>query len=237
MVQVSTVCDENQNGEIGIEWVDVSVEPNHVEQFHTDFARVYEVIIDPGTATLYHRHDRDTVYVITVGGRFRSQEPGRQRGRTSLGRATSLLSQLRLLATRLMRGWLKVPGGTVILQPHKDFPLIHRVHAHRSNSGPIRMIGIELPTGHPARRRIGRAPGLRIEKHSSRWLVYRLRLDAGATTTFTVASGGVLVVVAGTAVPSDGQGAVTGSARQLPHGTVTVRASGPRALDAVIVPG
>ena len=94
---------------ISVDWVDVSAEPNHVEQFRTDVARVYEVTINAGTATLYHRHDRDTVYVITAGGRFRSQEPGHQRSRTSLGRSTGLGSQLRLLATRLTQDGCRCP--------------------------------------------------------------------------------------------------------------------------------
>jgi hypothetical protein len=230
------VCDDNEDGGIGVDWVDVSAEPNHVEQFRSDTVRVYEVTIDPGTATLYHRHSRDTVYVITSGGRFRSQEPGHQRSRTSLGRSTGLLSQLRLLVSRLRHGWLQMPSGTVVLQPHRDFPLIHRVHAHPSNPGPIRMIGVELQSSRPPPSKISRVAGLRVEKCRSRWFVYRLRLDGGTTATFTVPNGGVLVVVAGTAVSSDGQGTTTGSARQLPHGTVTVRASGPRTLDAVIVP-
>jgi len=72
--------------------VDVSAEPNHVEQFRSAVVRVYEVTIRAGMATLYHRHDRDTVYVITSGGRFRSHEPRHQRSRTSLGRSTGLLS-------------------------------------------------------------------------------------------------------------------------------------------------
>jgi hypothetical protein len=234
------VCDGNRDAGIGADWVDVSAEPNHVEQFRSDVARVYEVTIDAGTATLYHRHDRDTVYVITAGGRFRSQEPGHQRSRTSLGRSTRLLSQLRLLAARRTHGWLQMSPGTLVLQPHRDFPLIHRVHAHPANPGPIRMIGVELHSGHPPPSRIGSVAGLRIEKHGSRWLVYRLRLDAGTATTFTVAGGGVLVVVAGTAELSglsDGQDAIAGSVHQLSRGAVTVRASGTQALDAVIVPG
>ncbi|MGB8391721.1 hypothetical protein [Mycobacterium sp.] len=233
------MCDGNDGG-IGVDWVDVSAEPNHVEQFRSDVARVYEVTIYAGTATLYHRHDRDTVYVITAGGRFRSQEPGHQRSRTALGRSTWVGSQLRLLATRLTHGWLQVPTGTVILQPHRDFPLIHRVHAHPGNPGPIRMIGVELPTGHPAPSRIERGAGLRVEKHTSRWLVYRLRLDADGTTTFTAPRGGVLVVVTGTAELSGSSGsqdAVAGSVHQLPGGSVRVRSSGGRALDAIIVPG
>lgn len=230
------MCAGDQNSEIGVDWVDVSAEPNHVEQFRTDVARVYEVTIKAGTATLYHRHDRDTVYVLTSGGRFRSQEPGHQRSRTSLGRSTPLVSQLRLLVSRLTRGWLRVPTGTVILQPHKDFPLIHRVHAHPSNPGPIRMIGVELQNGHPTPNRIDRVAGLSVEKHGARWLVYRLRLDAGKSATFTVRGGGVLVVVAGTAAFAEGPDATQRSARQLPRGTVTVRASDGRALDAAIVP-
>ena len=59
------MCDGKDAGDAGIsvDWVDVSAEPNHVEQFRTDVVRVYEVTINAGMATLYHRHDRDTVYV------------------------------------------------------------------------------------------------------------------------------------------------------------------------------
>jgi len=229
------VCDGN-NDEIGVDWVDVSAEPNHVEQFHSDVVRVYEVTIKAGTATLYHRHDRDTVYVITGGGRFRSQEPGHQRSRTSLGRSTGLLSQLRLLATRLAHGWLQMSTGTVVLQPHREFPLIHRVHAHPSNTGPIRMVGVELQSDDRAPSEIRGAAGLRVERHTRRWLVYRLRLNADTIATFTAPNGGVLVVVAGTAALSDGPDATQGLALQLPHGTVTVRGCGTDALNAVLVP-
>jgi hypothetical protein len=216
-----------------VDWVDVSVEPHHVEQFHAAGVRVYEVTIDPGTATQFHRHDRDTVYVITAGGRFRSEEPGHQRSRTSLGRSTSLLSQLRLLATRTVHGWLRMANGTVILQPHHAYPLIHRVLAHPSNAGPIRMVGVELQPDYHAPTQVA---GLRVEKHGPRWRVYRLRLNAGKTTTLTLPGGGVLVVVTGSIAFTDGQNAVHGSVHQLPRGTVSLRSSDAQAFDAVIVP-
>lgn len=217
-----------------VDWVDVSVEPHHVEQFRAAGVRVYEVTIQPGTATQFHRHDRDTVYVLTAGGRFRSEEPGQQRSRTSLGRSTGMLSQLRLWASRTLHGWLRMATGTVILQPHRAYPLIHRVLAHPSNPGPIRMIGVELQDDYRAPDPVTGVAGLRVEKHGQRWRVYRLRLDAGSTTTFTAPVGGVLVVVAGSATLPDKQQAVAGSVHQLPHGVVTLRSSEP--LDAVVVP-
>jgi hypothetical protein len=219
-----------------VDWVDVSVEPHHVEQFRAAGVRVYEVSIDPGTATQFHRHDRDTVYVITAGGRFRSEEPGHQRNRTSLGRSTSLLSQLRLLATRTAHGWLRMANGTVILQPHHTYPLIHRVLAHPSNAGPIRMVGVELPADYHPPGPITQVAGLRVEKNGSRWRVYRLRLNAGKTTTLTLSGGGVLVVATGSVALPDGENAVHGSVHQLPCGTVALRSSDAQAFDAVIVP-
>jgi hypothetical protein len=98
------------------------------------------------------------------------------------------------------------------------------------------MIGVELQSGHPPPGEVRRVAGLRVEKHTPRWLVYRLRLDTDTIATFTVPTGGVLVVVAGTAAFSDGLDATQGSALQLPHGTVTVRASGTDVLNAVLVP-
>ena len=65
-------------------------EPNHVELFRNDAVRVYEARIDPGTATLYHHHSLDTIYVIMAGGRFRSEEPAHQKSSTKLGRSVSL---------------------------------------------------------------------------------------------------------------------------------------------------
>lgn len=98
------------------------------------------------------------------------------------------------------------------------------------------MVGVELQDDYRPPSQITPVAGLLVEKHGPRWRVYRLRLHAGETTTFTVPGGGVLVVVAGLAALPEGQHATPGSVHQLPHGTVTLRSSDAQALDAVIVP-
>ena len=161
-------------------WLDVDVEPHHVEFFRNGVVRLYEATIAPGTATQFHRHALDTVYVVTSGGAFRSDEPGRQHPGTRLGRSVSPLRRVALLTRRVFtQGWLRMPAGTVIIQPHRTRPLIHQVEASGRNREPVRMIGVELrvPT-QPIRIR-GR--GLRLEHSGAPATVYRLSQGAAVT--------------------------------------------------------
>ena len=85
----------DHGSDFGVEWVDVTIEPHHVEQLANQAVRIYEATITPGTATQFHRHTHDTIYVITAGGRFRSDEPGHQITGTRVGRSTPLPRQRR----------------------------------------------------------------------------------------------------------------------------------------------
>lgn len=231
----AAMADHDRGHDFGVDWVDVSIEPHHLEQFRTHGVRVYEVRIPPGTPTQFHRHDRDTIYVLTAGGRFRSQEPGHQRSRTALGRSTPLPTQLRLLAARLRRGWFEMPTGTVILQPHRSLPLIHRVTAHPFNSGDVAMVGVELSADYRYPGALPQTAALQAEHHGPRWPVYRLRVGSGGDTTLSLPGGGVLVVVDGTAsLPGRDLAVTAGQVRWLAPGSTSVQAAG--GLDAVVVP-
>jgi len=59
------------DAKLGVEYVKVNDEPNHVERFKNDWVRVYMATIAPGTNTLYHRHCENTLYIavepVTAG--------------------------------------------------------------------------------------------------------------------------------------------------------------------------
>lgn len=228
----------DHSADFGVDWVDVTVEPHHAEQFANQAVRIYEATIPPGTATLFHRHIRDTLYVITAGGRFRSEEPGHQMAGTRMGRSTPLRRQLWWLAIRKLGGsWVRMPTGTLIAQPHRTHPLIHRVIAHPANSGPIRMLGVELQRERPVSTRLHGAPGIRVENGGAPWPAYRLSSPPdGQPQHVMLAGGGVLVVVAGSAtVEHNGEvrELQSGQARWLAPGGNSIRSS---RMDAVLIP-
>ncbi len=224
--------------DFGVEWVDVTIEPHHVEQFANQAVRIYEATIAPGTATQFHRHTHDTIYVITAGGRFRSDEPGHQIIGARVGRSTSLSRQLWWMATRkLAGGWVRMPTGTLVAQPHRTHPPIHRVIAHRTNTTAIRMLGVELHRERPVSAQLARAASIRIEHRRAPWPAYRLNTPPDdQPQQLTLAGGGVLVVVAGSAeAQHDGHvhHIEAGQANLLPAGQTAIRS---RAMDALLIP-
>ena len=200
-----------------VDWVEVNDEPHHVEQFRNDAVRVYEARIDPGTATLYHHHSLDTIYVITAGGRFRSEEPVHQASSTRLGRSISLPTKLVWVIRRaLTGGTLQMPAGTFLMQYHRAHPLIHRVIASSENDTPIRMLGIELrATSNPSVLPTG--SGVRLEYADEHARTYRIQRGPGERTEMLQAAhGAVLAVIAGTGVLS-----IDGDEQQLAAGSVS----------------
>lgn len=175
------------------EFVPVAREPVHVELFDNPWVRVYEACIAPGHTTLDHLHDHDTVYVIVTGGTFRSVNSWRQRTVTVPGRSTGRLRTLGWLLRRFVTGWLRMPEGTLLWQPHASHPLVHRVTASWQNTEPVRMLGIELRTNH-APPTLHRAPGVRPESASLHSASYRIEAEA----TVEVPGQAVLTVIRGT---------------------------------------
>jgi hypothetical protein len=227
--------------DFGVEWVDVTIEPHHAEQFANQAVRIYEATIAPGTATEFHRHAYDTIYVVTAGGRFRSDEPGRQIPGTRVGRSTPLPRQLWWLATRkLAGGWVKMPTGTLIAQPHHTHPLIHRVIAHPTNAAVIRMVGVELHCERPVSAPPASASGIRIEHPGPPWPAYRLSMPSDhRPQQVMLAGGGVLVVTKGSAAAQlrrQVHHVKAGQACVLSPGPSTIESTASRGLDALLIP-
>ena len=238
VVDVAESPHVHYDSELGVDWVPVDTEPHHIEMFRNRAVRIYEATIAPGGETEYHRHARDTLYVVTAGGRLRSDEPGNQRPGTEPGHSVTLCRRLSWLARRTVgRGTIHVPTGTLLMQPHTTRPLIHRVVADSANPIAVRMVGVELhETSTPAELPKGR--GLRLEHANHQARTYRLDLAPGASSPrLAVPHGAVLVVAEGDAGVSQRPRApvCAGSARWLNPGELAITSIGHKALVALII--
>jgi hypothetical protein len=162
---------------VGVRFVDVEDEPDHKEQLCNAMVRVYRATIRPGGRTLYHRHCRDTVYVVAGGGTFRSEEPGRPRQHTSVGRSVPRIRQLGWLLRKKLLGSTSLPDGTVLVQHHGEHPLVHRVCAAPHNGSALQLVGVELrqPSG-ATEPPPDRFAGSTLEYRDPRCAVYRIRI-------------------------------------------------------------
>lgn len=101
------------------DYVEVIDEPRHYHRFENEFVRVYDVRFAPGEASLYHRHDEDTMYVtvydVTVHDHTYQAEEAQVHNLTA---------------------------GLSLCRPHKGDPLIHRVR--NDGGGLMHMIGAEV---------------------------------------------------------------------------------------------
>ncbi|MGA2448310.1 MAG: hypothetical protein ABTD50_06535 [Polyangiaceae bacterium] len=101
---------------LGIEYVEVNDEPNHVERFKNDWVRVYMATIAPGAKTLYHRHCQNTLYVAIHGGIHHNDLPGVQK-QWSIGLPLSLglATKLAWFVRRLVFGTVDLPTSTMVM--------------------------------------------------------------------------------------------------------------------------
>jgi nucleoside-diphosphate-sugar epimerase len=185
------------DAKLGVEFVEVNDEPNHVERFSNDWVRVYMATIAPGTKTLYHRHRENTLYIAIEGGIHHNDLPGTQKQRSiGLPRSLRLTTKVGWLLRRLLFGTVDLPTSTMVMQYHRDFPIIHRICASPKNGDPMELLGIEV-FRHPARRKDTPldASGFALEYTDAELTVYRIRLDAGSSTRHRLISGPSLLVV------------------------------------------
>lgn len=127
------------------DWVEVAQEPDHREIFSNELVRAYVAYIRPGRETLYHRHDKDTLYVVLEGGRNCSSAlPGSKAGAYVFPKSISLTRKLRWLLTRSLLGWTYLPKSVYVLMHNDGDPIIHKVRGAAENPSDMRMMGIEF---------------------------------------------------------------------------------------------
>jgi hypothetical protein len=188
------------DAKLGVEYVEVNDEPNHIERFKNDWVRVYMATIAPGAKTLYHRHRENTLYVAIEGGIHHNDVPGAQKQRSiGLPRSLRFATKLAWLLRRLVFGTVDLPTSTMVMQYHRDFPLIHRICASSKNGHPMELMGIEV-FRHPGRRNDTPidTSGFALEYTDPEFTAYRVRLDAdSATGRHRIPVPGMLVMTTG----------------------------------------
>ncbi len=100
-------------------YVEVRDEPRHYPRFENDYVRVYDVRFPPGEASLFHRHDVDTMYVTVNDARVYDE---------TFQTGESQLHELH--------------AGLSLCRPHGSEPLIHKVR--NDGAGLMHMIGAEV---------------------------------------------------------------------------------------------
>ena len=127
------------------DWVEVAVEPDHEEIFKNELIRVYVAVIRPGEETLYHRHHKDTLYVVLEGGKnYSTTLPGTKSVKYVLPRSISPLQKVKWLLTRSIYGWTDLPKSIYVLMHNEGNPVIHKVRGAEDNPSDMRMMGIEF---------------------------------------------------------------------------------------------
>lgn len=126
-------------------WVEVADEPDHRELFRNKMIRVYEAVIRPGCETLYHRHDKDTLYVVLEGGKNDSAAlPGSRAGKYVFPRSIGLSRKIRWILTFSLFGWTYLPKSIYFFMHSQGSPIIHKVRGSKDNPSAMRMLGIEF---------------------------------------------------------------------------------------------
>ena len=160
--------------------VPVSKEPHHHFKFENEFVRVYDVLVEPGDATLYHTHSSDYVFVNLTNTQLKAQNMG--------------------------SGAIDLPvtiGQTVFTKA----AITHRVM--NPDKVAFRNITVEIlktPAARPESSPLAGIPGHQIVLDNDRVRIERLVLEPGQTTgthTHTLMSLGIAVTAAKVAYQSE----------------------------------
>jgi hypothetical protein len=130
------------------EFVDVNQEPLHQELLSNSYFRVYRALLTPGRETEYHRHFRNTLYIVCKGGRISTELlSGSPACPNILPKGLSWKLKLKLLLGKIVTGNLDLPPGFLFYMPSKDFPVVHKAAASEKNAEDMDLLGIEIMQG------------------------------------------------------------------------------------------
>ncbi len=162
------------------DWVEVAAEPDHGEIFENEQIRVYIAVIRPGEETLYHRHDKDTLYVVLEGGKnYSTTLPGTKGSKYVLPKSISLKQKVKWLLTRSIYGWTDLPKSVYVLMHNEGNPVIHKVRGAEDNPADMRMMGIEFlnPGARHGRGSAG-TQSLKVDYEDNTARVFRLKFPS-----------------------------------------------------------
>lgn len=198
-------------------YVEVRDEPYHRHRFENARIRLYDVLIPPGETSLFHRHSRNTVYVVIQATKVSNRLPG----------SSALEVALRQSAVSYL--------------PQREKPLIHAV----GNIGDTdaRLVGVELiESARDFPRPVIETSGYTLEDSFPGVRSYRVNLAPGTSTQpLPFESDGVLIAITGlvSSVEHGDQGSRTilepGDWRWLQKGEIhAIQNTGSSGLEAVV---
>jgi len=159
-------------------FVDVCDEPLHREVYKNEFLRLYRAMLEPGTGTEFHRHSKDTIYLVLRGGMVSSEKmEGTASCPTILAKSLSIKSRLSLLIQKVFTGKLYLGRGFVFYMPSKKKPVIHKAKASNGNDGIMDLLGIEILFTIPEKKRSTSSFGS-VELETDAIVVRRFKIKA-----------------------------------------------------------
>src|SRR2546423_1368639 len=162
--------------------VPVASEPRHHLKFENQYVRVFDVLVPPGDATLFHTHSNDYVFVTISGANLKAQVMGAQP-----------------VDLNLTSGEVRFTKA----------PLTHRVT--NVGSTPFRNITVEIlssPRSTSTAASLENLPGHTLVLDNERVRVHRLVLEPGQSTgvhTHELSGLGVAVSTGEIEIESPGQ--------------------------------
>jgi len=177
-----TIRNENEV----INYVEVNKEPIHKELFKNQYVRLYLATIRPGERTLYHRHSEDTVYIVVQGGSIGNQIVGNsKRYPMDFPKSFGIFGKIRLGASNLLLGSVRMPKGFFFCMLHKKQPVIHRATASNDNLRDIIMMGIEIIKKSNHNNQLSLSKDFyKHDYEADTFSIYRLKLRHGQSTGY-----------------------------------------------------
>jgi hypothetical protein len=139
--------------------VPVEQEPHHRIVFQNQNVRIYDCFIPPGDQTLFHTHSFDSITIVMVGGKVRTEMLGKPAMDTS------------------------PPSGFVGFSKATNAPYTHRIE--NTGSTPLRFVVPEVlsPASSPGvPAALSSVPGHQLALENDRVKVYRVSIDPNQST-------------------------------------------------------
>jgi len=190
-------------------FVDVDSEPLHHEEFQNDYIRIYRALLEPGKSTKFHRHSRDTLYLVFKGGEISTEKmKGTPSCPTILARGLPVSGKLRLAYEKIFFRYLSLETGFFFYMPSKRSPVIHRAITSKSNHESMDLLGVEILFSNKDRIAVSNCSG-REEIDTKEIRVSRLSSKAGQILTdICMEEPALLIVITGEITIIDGQKSV-----------------------------
>ena len=139
------MTNSNMINQTELKYVEVINDPLHVELFKNEFIRLYNASLSPGTATMFHRHCEDTIYVVHEGGEISTEiYPGSQKSPTSFPRSFRFYKKILMAIRLVVSGSIKLPKALFFCILSKDQPIVHRAISSEKNLHNMELMGVEI---------------------------------------------------------------------------------------------